>query len=66
MVALIKPGPNRGLTHPFQLDEGKKAYIVMKVLKTLCAAKVKSYSIKKVLNDIYLDLGRNLPGDEFM
>ena len=35
----------------------------MKIFKSICQAKVKSYQIKKVLYEIYKDFGDNLPGD---
>ena len=46
---------------PLLTKSGKMAYIAMKVLKSICGAKVTSYQIKKVLNNLYNDWGKNMP-----
>ena len=52
------------MSEPLQTESGKKAYIAMKVLKSICGAKVTSYQVKKVLSTLYNDWGKNLPEDE--
>ena len=51
------------MTEPLQIESGKKAYIAMKVIKSICGAKVTSYQVKKVLNTLYNDWGKNMPKD---
>ena len=52
------------MTKPLETESGKRAYIAMKVLKSICGAKVTSYQVKKVLNTLYHDMGKNLPENE--
>ena len=59
----MQPGLDPGMTEPLKNEHGKKAYIAMKVLKSICGAKVTSYQIKKVLNTLYNDWGKNMPGN---
>ena len=51
------------MTEPLQTKSGKRAYIAMKVLKSICGAKVTSYQVKKVLNTLFNDWGKNMPKD---
>ena len=51
------------MTKPLETESGKRAYIAMKVLKSICGAKVTSYQVKKVLNTLYNDWGKNMPED---
>ena len=51
------------MTEPLQTESGKRAYIAMKVLKSICGAKVTSYQVKKVLNTLYNDWGKSMPED---
>ena len=52
------------MTEPLQSNSGKRAYMAMKIIKSICGAKVTSYQVKKVLNTLYHDLDKNLPEDE--
>ena len=52
------------MTEPLQLNSGKRAYVAMKIIKSICGAKVTSYQVKKVLNTLYHDMGKNLPENE--
>ena len=61
---ILQPGLDPGMSEPLQTESGKKAYIAMKVLKSICGAKVTSYQVKKVLSTLYNDWGKNLPEDE--
>ena len=60
----MQPGLDPGMTDPLQSKSGKMAYIAMKVMKSICGAKVTSYQVKKVLNTLYQDRGKSLPEDE--
>ena len=60
----MQPGLDPGMTEPLQSNSGKRAYVAMKIIKSICGAKVTSYQVKKVLNTLYHDLGKNLPEDE--
>ena len=51
------------MTEPLKTKSGKRAYIAMKVLKSICGAKVTSYQVKKVLNTLFNDWGKNIPED---
>ena len=59
----MQPGLDPGMTEPLKTESGKKAYIAMKILKNICGAKVTSYQVKKVLNTLYNDWGKNMPDD---
>ena len=59
----FQPGLDHRLSAPLDIPQGKEAYILLKVLKKVCDAPVKSYQIKKVLHAVYNDLGNKLPAD---
>ena len=59
----FQPGLDHRLSAPLDIPQGKEAYILLKVLKQVCEAPVKSYQIKKVLHAVYNDLGNKLPAD---
>ena len=61
----MQPGLDPGMTEPLKEASGKQAYIVMKVLKSICDAKATSYQVKKVLSALYNDWGKALPEDAF-
>ncbi len=60
LASLFQTGIDPGLKDVLQCPGAKDAYILLKILKTICVAQVKSYELKKIMSDI-----RRREGDDF-